>query len=136
MKVLLRLVLPVVLMFFVSGCSTIKDARNSIENSRPHIYVASFDEVWLKCIDIINQSELDLVYQNREKGDVLAQRSISAFSWGENVFINVLKISESKTQVKISSKRAFSGNIAAVSWDEFIIAKLNTKYLDPVNDSV
>lgn len=82
----------------------------------------------MECIDIINQSELDLVYENREKGDVLAQRSISAFSWGENVFINVFKINESKTQVKISSKRTFSGNITAVSWDDFILSRLDGKY--------
>lgn len=128
MKLLLRLALPIVFILFVSGCSTIKDAKNSIGNSPSHIYAASFDDVWLRCIDIINQSELDLVYENRDKGDVLAQRSISAFSWGENVFINVFKISKYKTQVKISSKRTFSGNITAESWDEFILSRLGDKY--------
>ncbi len=128
MRQLLNLFVSFCLVVFVSGCSTIKDAKDSLDESTAHYYKADFDSLWQECIDVINDSELDLVYDNKEKGDVLAQRSISAFSWGENVFVNILKLHDSKVQVKVSSKRAFSGNLTAENWDRYIHSKLSEKY--------
>jgi predicted thioesterase len=58
----------------------------------------------------------------------LAQGSISAFSWGENVAIYVEDVAgKVKTRVEVVNKRALSVNITAADWESKILEELDKR---------
>lgn len=111
-------------LFFFMGCSTIKDAEHKLATTEEHIYHVEVAVIWDSVIDIVEKSDLDLVYTDRGNGNILAQAPISAFSWGENVYIKVHAISDVKAILKVSSVRASPTNITARDWEEYIVNEL------------
>lgn len=115
---------------FLAACSTIKDAEQQLGKAAEHIYNADFTVVWANALEIIDKSDLDLVYADKDKGNILAQGPINPFSWGENVYIKVSRSSTKSTIIKISSVRSSPTNITAKNWETYMVAKLNKALID------
>ncbi|TCV20954.1 hypothetical protein EDB71_1229 [Vibrio crassostreae] len=124
----MRFLLFLLFISIASGCSTVKDARNSLTSVEGRVYKASLDELWDSTISIIDRSDLQLIYENKLQGDLLGQRPINAFSWGENVFINVISVTPSTSCIKVSSKKSVYFNVTAKNWKEYIYDKLDENF--------
>jgi hypothetical protein len=59
---------------------------------------------------------------------VLAQRGITAFSYGENVAVFVEKIEPAKSSVEVVSKKAMSTNVFAPDWAKPIFEQLDKHF--------
>ena len=65
-----------------TGCATLSDAQSERgEGGAGTIktYEAGFDEVWDTVVNMIQDSVLEIVVNDKQKGEILAQRSISLF---------------------------------------------------------
>jgi hypothetical protein len=71
------------------------------------------------------------VNANRDDHLVLAQRGITAFSYGETVAIFVDKAEEMKSTVEVVSKKAMTTNIFAPEWAKPIFEQLDRKFKRP-----
>jgi hypothetical protein len=111
----------------IVGCSTIADARKSKGQGLAYVYEGTFDTVWNtipKAIQALGSGGPVIVGDNKQEGYILAQGSMSAVSYGENVAIFVEKVDDNKTRVEIVSKRALATNIVAANWATRIHKKL------------
>mgnify|MGYP003526411240 CR=1 FL=1 len=115
-------------MVLMSGCTTLADARAAKGSGPSREYAASMDKVWNTIPVVLKELELPLVSQNRAEGTILAQRGVTAFSYGENVAIFVEPAGgATRTRVEIVSKKAMETNIFAPDWSEEILDKLGQK---------
>ncbi|MDE2254224.1 MAG: hypothetical protein KGL42_08180 [Betaproteobacteria bacterium] len=90
------------------------------------VYAASPDVVYKDMPRVLHDVGLTLVTIDKQKGLVLAQRGMSAFSFGEDVAIFVTPLKRGNdTQVEVDSKRALATNIFAPNWSKVILARLN-----------
>lgn len=113
---------------FFTGCTTMADAVQGRGTGTKVAYQASFDEVWNALPEAIHLAGLKFVSANREDRSVLAQRGITAFSYGENVAIFVDKVEETKSSVEIVSKKAMKTNIFAPDWAKPVFEQLDKKF--------
>jgi hypothetical protein len=124
----LKLSLSLLVVLFVSGCSTMADSISSRGNGTIKVYDRAYDEVWEKAIEVVKDSNLDLVIDDQAKGMILAQRPISAFSYGENVAIFLDAVdTQDKTKVEVVNKLALSTTIFATNWESKIFKQLDEK---------
>jgi uncharacterized protein YceK len=124
----LTVVLTVVTLCFTSGCSTLADAQAAKGSGASRTYDKPYDTVWTAVIDTIKSSDLTLVSENKDKGTILAQGGISAFSWGENVAVYVEDVGgRAKTRVEVLNKRALATNITAKDWESRILEALDKR---------
>jgi uncharacterized protein YceK len=115
-------------MVLMSGCTTLADARAAKGSGPSREYAASMDKVWNTIPVVLKELELPLVSQNRAEGTILAQRGVTAFSYGENVAIFVEPAGgATRTRVEIVSKKAMETNIFAPDWSVEILDKLGQK---------
>ena len=115
-------------LFLASACTTLADARAAKGSGASREYAASFDKVWDTIPVVLKEVELPLVSQNKAERTILAQRGITAFSYGENVAIFVEPVGgSSRTRVEIVSKRAMETNIFAPDWAQEVLDKLGQK---------
>lgn len=114
-------------LLLASGCATLADAKAARGSGPSREYAASMDKVWNTIPVVLKELELPLVSQNRSEGTILAQRGMTAFSYGENVAIFVEPAGGSKTRVEIVSKKAMATNIFAPEWSMEILDKLGAK---------
>jgi predicted small secreted protein len=124
-------VVPFVLLLaslVLTGCTTMADAVQSRGTGTKVAYQASFDEIWKALPEAINEAGLKFVSANREDRSVLAQRGITAFSYGENVAIFVEKVEETKSSVEVVSKKAMQTNIFAPDWAKPIFEQLDKRF--------
>ena len=114
--------------FFVSGCSTLADAQAAKGQGTSKVYAKDYETVWEATKEVVANSGLDLVAENKEKGTILAQRAMTAFSYGEHVAIFVEAEKETnKTKVEVVNKRALATNITAANWESTLIRALDKK---------
>lgn len=114
--------------FFVSGCSTLADAQAAKGQGTSKVYNKDYETVWQATKEVVSSSGLALVAENKEKGTILAQRGMTAFSYGENVAIFVEAEKETnKTKVEIVNKKALAANITAANWETALIRALDKK---------
>ena len=114
-------------IFVLAGCSTLKDAQDAKGTGVQQTYNKPYDVVWAKTVEVVQESKLELVAKDKEGGSILAQKSMSAFSYGENVAVYVEKKSDSVTVVEVVSKRALATNITARNWSSYIHEELGKK---------
>ncbi|HOX67107.1 MAG TPA: hypothetical protein PKV56_04515 [Burkholderiaceae bacterium] len=113
---------------FTSGCSTLVDAQAAKGTGTSRIYDKPYDTVWSAVIETVKASDLALVAENKEKGTILAQGAISAFSWGENVAVFVEDAGgKARTRVEVLNKRALAANITAKDWETRIFEALDRR---------
>lgn len=100
----------------LSGCTTLGDARLAKGTGQKRVYNASFDKTWDATLCSINGLGLPLAGENKAEGYIMAQRGITAFSYGENVAIFLYKTKPSMTEVEVVSKKAMQTNVFAPNW--------------------
>lgn len=128
MKRLLILLALTIAAFANSGCSTLADAKAAKGSGTSRIYEQPYDVVWDAVIASIKQSNLALVSESKESGTVLAQGSMSAFSYGENVAVFVERVDgKVSTRVEVVNKRALATNITAADWEARLIRALDER---------
>ncbi len=102
--------------FTIAGCTTLHDATSARGTGVSRTFERPFDSVWDAALLAVSESKLDLVASQRDRGEILAQRGMSAFSYGENVAIFVTEIATDSTTVEVVSKRALATNVIAKNW--------------------
>lgn len=111
-----------------SGCATLADSQAAKGTGMSKVYDQSYDVVWDAVVETVKSSDLALVSENKEKGTILAQGAVSAFSWGENVAIFVEDAGgKLKTRVEVVNKRAVATNIFAADWETRILEALDKR---------
>ncbi len=117
-----------VLDAFSSGGATLDAAKSAKGTGSVRLYDKPYDVVWSAVVETVQSSSLDIVTLNKNKGSILAQGSISAFSWGENVAIFVESVDgKIQTRVEVVNKRALAANITAADWEVRIIESLDKR---------
>jgi hypothetical protein len=112
---------------FLPGCATLADAKAGRGTGLAREFAAPVDTVWKTIPVVLKELELPLVSENRAEGTILAQRGITALSYGENVAIFVDPAGANRTRVEIVSKKAMATNIFAPDWAQEVLDKLGQK---------
>jgi hypothetical protein len=113
------------LLLSAAGCSTLDDARTAKGSGRTREYNAPFDTVWDTAEQAVHDMGLQIPSQNKEEGYILAQKGITAFSYGENVAVFVEKVDDQHTKVEVVSKKAVATNIFAWNWEKPILDRIS-----------
>ena len=108
----------------MTGCTTIADAKAGKGTGVSQTYAVAPARVWQVLPNAVKQVGLDYVADNKEEGYAVAQRGISAFSYGENVAIFVDAAPSQSTKVEVVSKRALATTIFATEWAKPILDKI------------
>jgi hypothetical protein len=125
---LLTAILTVAVLLFASGCSTLGDAQAAKGTGASRTYSKSFEVVWSAMVDTVNISDLVLVAENKDKGTMLAQATVSAFSWGENVAIYVDGgTGKAGTRVEVITKAAVATNVTSIDWSARLLGALDRR---------
>ena len=114
-------------ILLLSACTTLKDAADSQGTGNAVVYQHPYNKVWDVTVGVVQSSPLDLVTKNKQEGRILAQKSLSLFSYGENVAIGVKSIGASKSSVEVISKRALATNFTAKNWENYIQERIARK---------
>jgi hypothetical protein len=107
-----------------TGCSTLADAKSGKGTGVSQTFNAKPDRVWQVLPSAVKNTGLEYVAGNKDEGYALAQRGITAFSYGENVAIFVDSAPADSTKVEVVSKKAMATNIFAPEWSKSIFEKL------------
>jgi urocanate hydratase len=127
-KILLALFAMMLVSVALTGCTTMADSVQARGTGKKVTYQASFDEMWVDMPEAIKAAGLQFVSANRDDRAILAQRGITAFSYGENVAIFVEQVGEVKSSVEVVSKKAMATNIFAPDWAKPIFEQLDKKF--------
>ena len=115
------------IIIYVSGCTTMADSI-AAKGTGPHrIYEKPKTEVWPVAVEAVNSVGLQLVTENESSNMILAQRGVTAFSYGENVAIFVEDYANQQCRVEVVSKKAMETNIFAPDWSSSIFKYLDSK---------
>lgn len=112
----------------LTGCNTIADAQKARGTGAKVSYAASFEEIWAALPTAVTEAGLEFISANRDDRSVLAQRGITAFSYGENVAIFVTPLQPQKQEVEVVSKKSMATNVFAPDWAKPIFAELDKKF--------
>ena len=124
---LLVLVAAFAISMSFSGCTTLADAKNAEGTGQKQIYNKDFDTVWKASLEVVNSMNLPLAEQSKTQGYILAQTSISMFSYGENVAVFIKKRGANETSVEVVSKRVVTTTVFAPDWSKDILQRLSAK---------
>lgn len=116
------------LVSLLSGCNTIADAQKARGTGPTVTYAASFEEIWAALPTAVTEAGLEFISANRDDRSVLAQRGITAFSYGENVAIFVNPREPQKQEVEVVSKKSMATNVFAPDWAKPIFAELDKQF--------
>ncbi|MEH6596049.1 MAG: hypothetical protein V7736_10955 [Colwellia polaris] len=127
----LRSILLVLAITITTGCTTLADSVKGKGTGVSKTYNYSKEDIWPLAVNAVNVSELELISSSKETGIILAQRGITAFSYGENVAVFVDSESDNTCKVEVVSKRAMQTNVFAPDWSAKILNEITYK-LDEV----
>ena len=120
-----RVVILLLTVLVISGCNTLASAINAKGTGPYRVYERSYDKVWDTVGETVSTVGLDVVTADKDKGMLLAQRSASFFSYGENVAIFVEKIGRGRVRVEINSKKQMETNVFAPDWSDRLFSYLD-----------
>jgi uncharacterized lipoprotein len=120
MNTTLKLFVAGLSVALVSGCSTLADARKAEGEGVKKTYQAPFKQTWDVSLTALSKLKLEVASENQQQGYILAQRGMTAFSYGENIALFLKKQNENATSVEVVSKKSMSTNIFAPDWTEDI----------------
>jgi hypothetical protein len=109
-----------VTVVIATGCSTLADARKAEGEGVKQTYQATFKQTWDASLAALSKLNLGVASENQQQGYILAQRGISAFSYGENIALFVKKQTDLSCTVEVVSKKAMATNIFATDWTQDI----------------
>jgi hypothetical protein len=111
-----------------SGCGTLADAKAARGTGEARIYDVPANAVWSALPSVLKEAGLDYVGDNRTEGYALAQRGVTALSYGENVAIFVQDMRPGpKTRVEVVSKKQVALNVLAPDWEKELLERLAQK---------
>ena len=113
------------LTLLLAGCTTLADARLAKGTGSKQTYSNGYDNTWNAAICSLNRNGLSIASENKSEKTILAQRGITAFSYGENIAVFVEPVSKKETSVEVVSKKAMQTNIFAPDWSKNILAGVN-----------
>jgi len=122
---LINLSLLLCAAFYISGCTTMADAIAARGTGDQKSYNQTKDEIWPFVVEAVPAVGLELVTENEASGMLLAQRGITALSYGENVAIFIDDKEGGQCSVEVVSKKAMETNVFAPNWSNAIF-----KYFD------
>lgn len=111
----------------VTGCTTMADSISAKGTGEARVYEKPKSEVWALVISSVQETGLELVTANKSSNMILAQRGITAFSYGENVAIFVEDYGQAKCRVEVVSKKVMETNVFAPNWSKAIFNSLDSK---------
>jgi hypothetical protein len=115
---ILKAFLTLSLILSIQACSTLGDAKRAQGEGVKRVYSVNSDKAWNATVKALGKLNLDIASQNKTDGYILAQRGMSAFSYGENIALFIKPKASTETEIEIVSKRAMSTNIFAPDWSE------------------
>jgi hypothetical protein len=124
MKKIFQYAFLLALILILQSCATLADARKAEGEGVRKVYKVSIDKSWNATLKVLSKLKLDLVTENKMEGYILAQRGITAFSYGENIAIFLKTKNDQETEVEVVSKRAMETNIFAPDWSKDIHEEL------------
>lgn len=124
----LILVVCGIMVVIASGCATLADARMARGTGETSTYDVPAEDIWRAMPDVLSAVGLDYVGDNRTEGYVLAQRAMTALSYGENVAIFIESVATGRTKIEIVSKKAVATNIFAPDWSRPIFQELDKRF--------
>jgi hypothetical protein len=128
MKKILFLAAALVSTALVTGCASMSDAAAARGQGVAHVYDQPFDTVWDALDASVKETDLTIVSEDKASGTLLAKRSMTAFSWGENVAIFVDRVTgKVSTRVEIVNKRTLATNVTAPDWDKTLFKALDAR---------
>jgi hypothetical protein len=132
MKSIIKII-PLALLLVVSiastGCTTMADAKKAQGTGQKVVYQASFDKIWDIMPEVVTEAGLEFIAANPSDNSILAQRGITAFSYGENVAIFVEIVTEGDTtSVEVISKKSMQTNVFAPNWAKPIFKELDKRF--------
>lgn len=128
MKKLILIVAALLATAAFTGCASMADASAARGTGTVHVYDRPFDEVWDAVEAAVKETDLKIVSENKAEGTLLAERTMTAFSWGEKVAIFVDRVTgKVSTRVEVVSKRALATNVTAPDWDKTLFKALDAK---------
>jgi len=127
----IALMLLAVLPLLLTGCATLSDAQKARGSGPSRVYAASFEAIWSAMPAAIATAGLQNVEANKKEGYMLAQRGVTALSYGENVAIFMEPVGKKQTKVEVVTKRTWAPSVFAPDWAEPIFAELDKKFKRP-----
>jgi uncharacterized lipoprotein len=125
LKSIITLFSALVIALSSTGCTTLADAQSAKGAGASKIFSATTDDVWKAVPPVLKELGLQMVSENRQQGYILAQRGMTALSYGENVAIYVESAGVvTRTRVEIISKKVLATNVFAPNWEKDILDKL------------
>ena len=128
MKKFLLHVSTLMAMLLATGCASMADATAARGTGTSHVYDQPFDMVWDALDASVHETDLAIFSEDKATGTLLAKRSMTAFSYGENVAIFVDRVTgKVSTRVEIVNKRVLATNITAPDWDVRLFKALDAR---------
>ena len=128
MRYATRAVALLCLALLLSACATMADSIDAKGTGQFRVYDKDYDTVWNAVLDVVTASQLDVVSRDKDNGQILAQRGMSALSYGQNVAVFVETAgSATRTRVEVVSKKAVATDVLARNWENYILEALDGK---------
>ena len=116
----------VFVMLLQSGCATVKDAEAKRGSGRVEVYDIPREKVWNSMLEVLGTTSLDIVSKDESKGEILARRKLTWFSFGENVAIYVEPANDNaSTRVEVINVPRVESNTNYLDWETRIFTKLD-----------
>lgn len=115
------------LLMNILGCASMKHVENGEGTGQIIEFNKDYESVWTATLSVLGTLPLDIEKRDKKEGKILAHRTVSMASWGENVGIFVKKISNTQTSVEVVSKKVVSANVSATDWSQEIIEKISSQ---------
>ena len=121
----------VFVMLLQSGCATVKDAEAKRGSGRVEVYDLPKERVWNSMLEVLGTTSLKIVSTDESKGEILARRKLTWFSFGENVAIYVEPTNDNaSTRVEVIYVPRVESNTNYLDWETRIFTKLNRALKD------
>ena len=116
----------VFVMLLQSGCATVKDAEAKRGSGRVEVYDLPKERVWNSMLEVLGTTSLKIVSTDESKGEILARRKLTWFSFGENVAIYVEPTNDNaSTRVEVINVPRVESNTNYLDWETRIFTKLD-----------
>ena len=123
---LLSAISLVFVMLLQSGCATVKDAEAKRGSGRVEVYDLPKEKVWNSMLEVLGTTSLKIVSTDESKGEILARRKLTWFSFGENVAIYVEPTNDNaSTRVEVINVPRVESNTNYLDWETRIFTKLD-----------
>ena len=127
MQFILRTFTILSLVLFLNGFVTITDSISAKSAEQFKVYEKSYETVWNAVVDVVKASELQMVSENCESGQIVAREKVDALSYGDDVNIFVKKLeSEARTKVEIVTGEAATF-VSSQNRGTYILERLDAK---------